>query len=327
MGGELGQLRLSRAIQELLRCPVCGSGLELLGSQLRCSNAPCAAVFPVTSGVPVLINEASSIFSIADIVHRRKTFFPPSRHGKVWPSLKGLVPDISRNVRSRRNYTKFARLLLDRSASPKVLVLGGGVLGQGVETFLQHSPTIEVIETDVSFGPRTMLICDAHDIPFRDATFDGVIVQAVLEHVVDPYRCVDEIHRALKKDGLVYAEAAFMQQVHGGPYDFTRFTHLGLRRLFRKFEELDSGAVCGPGMALAWAYQYFLLSFAESRSARTLITLLSRLTSFYLKYFDYYLVHRKPALDAASGYYFMGRKTSRTLPDAELMALHRGAVS
>ena len=66
----------------------------------------------------------------------------------------------------------------------------------------------------------------------------------------------------LKGRGVVYAETPFMQQVHMGPYDFTRFTHSGHRRLFRRFEEVESGAVCGPGMALAWAYQYFLLSFA-----------------------------------------------------------------
>ncbi len=42
-----------------------------------------------------------------------------------------------------------------------------------------------------------MLICDAHDIPFADRSFDGVIVQAVLEHVVDPFRCCEEIHRVL----------------------------------------------------------------------------------------------------------------------------------
>ena len=51
----------------------------------------------------------------------------------------------------------------------------------------------------------------------------------------------------LKDDGLVYAETPFLQQVHGGPYDFTRFTHLGHRRLFRKFIELESGATAGAG--------------------------------------------------------------------------------
>jgi ubiquinone/menaquinone biosynthesis C-methylase UbiE len=186
--------------------------------------------------------------------------------------------------------------------------------------------SVDLVEIDVSFGQRTMLICDAHDIPFDDESFDGVIVQAVLEHVVDPYRCVDEIHRVLRRDGVVYAETPFLQQVHGGAYDFTRFTHLGHRRLFRRFDEIDSGAACGPGMALAWSYEYFLLSFAQSRVSRAVLAAFSKLTSFYLKYLDEYLIHKAGAIDAASGTYFMGRKGTHVLSDRELIGLYKGAI-
>jgi ubiquinone/menaquinone biosynthesis C-methylase UbiE len=50
------------------------------------------------------------------------------------------------------------------------------------------------VETDVAFGPRTGIICDAHDLPFADETFDGVIARAVLEHVANPFQCVQEMH-------------------------------------------------------------------------------------------------------------------------------------
>ena len=196
-------------------------------------------------------------------------------------------------------------------------------MGQGMEPLVNNSK-IELVESDVSFGTRTGIICDAHDIPFEDGSFDGVIVQAVLEHVVDPYRCCEEIHRVLNAQGLVYSETPFMQQVHGGRYDFTRFTYLGHRRLFRKFEEIDSGAICGPGSALAWSYMYFLLSFTTSKILRMIIKFFARLTSFYLKYFDYYLINQPAALDAASGYYFMGRKAERVLSDSDLITLYRG---
>ena len=168
------------------------------------------------------------------------------------------------------------------------------------------------------------MICDAHCLPFEDNSFDGVIIQAVLEHVVDPWRCVEEIYRVLKEDGLVYAETPFIQQVHGGRYDFTRFTHLGHRRLFRKFEEIDSGAVCGPGMALAWSYRYFLLSFTSSRFLRRLIGIFSRLTSFYLPYLDYFLINNPGTLDAASAYYFLGRKSTCVLSDRDLINRYKG---
>jgi ubiquinone/menaquinone biosynthesis C-methylase UbiE len=172
-----------------------------------------------------------------------------------------------------------------------------------------------------------MVICDAHDIPFADGTFDGVIAQATLEHVVDPYRCVEEIVRVLKPRGLVYAETPFMQQVHMGAYDFTRFTHSGHRRLFRHFSEIASGPICGPGTALAWSYLYFLLSFVQSRVLRGLVRAFASLTAFHLKYADHYLMHEKGAIDSSSGFYFIGRKGKEVLSDRDLVRYYRGAVS
>ena len=186
---------------------------------------------------------------------------------------------------------------------------------------------IELVATDVSFGPLTAVICDAHDIPFADESFDGVIVQAVLEHVVDPQRCVQEIHRVLRSQGLVYAETPFMQQIHMGSYDFTRFTHSGHRLLFRQFSEIASGPVCGPGMALAWSYRYFLLSFTTSRMLRGLIRAFVRLTAFHLKYLDRYLIRKGGAIDAASGFFFMGRKEGRMFSDREVVGYYKGAVT
>lgn len=319
------QIRLSHNMHELLCCPICHAKLKQTAEQLECTGPECAAQFPIVNGIPVLINEQSSVFSIDDIISNSKTFFGNTNEGKLKDTIRRFLPTISRNIKGKSNYRLFREVLLRQSISPRVLVVGGRILGQGMESFANTA--IDFVESDVSFGPRTMLICDAHDIPFEDRSFDGVIVQAVLEHVVDPYRCSEEIHRVLQKDGVVYAETPFIQQVHGGRYDFTRFTHLGHRRLFRRFEEIDSGAVCGPGMGLAWSYEYFLLSFTTSRKLRALIRVFARLTSFYLKYFDYYLINKPGTLDAASGYYFLGRKTGQTLTDRDLIKGYKGAQS
>lgn len=291
---------------------------------MECTGSGCGARFPIVHGIPVLIHEASSVFGIDDFVSQRTTFFANLNKSRLKTTMQRLMPKIGRNIKGKANYARLSEVLLGQSKAPRVLVIGGSIVGQGMESFGGNG-AIELVETDVAFGPRTMLICDAHDIPFEDHSFDGVIVQAVLEHVVDPYRCAEEIHRVLKDTGIVYAETPFMQQVHGGRYDFTRFTHLGHRRLFRKFEEIDSGAVCGPGMALAWAYQYFLLSFTSSRIARRFIHLFASLTSFYLKYFDYLLINKPGTLDAASGYYFLGRKSKQVLSDKDLIKSYKGA--
>ena len=147
----------------------------------------------------------------------------------------------------------------------------------------------------------------------------------MLEHVADPARCVSEIHRVLRDDAFVYAETPFMQQVHLGPNDFTRFTALGHRRRFRRFDEIAAGAASGPGLALMWAYESFLLAFVTSPLARGLVKAFARLTSFPLKYFDRYLIGRPAGLDGACALYFLGRKSERELADRELAGLYRGA--
>jgi len=299
-------IKITSSSLNKLCCPVCRSKLVSHVNSFHCTDRGCGTVFPVVNGIPILINESSSLFSIDDYRNNNNTFYSPSP-GRFVNFVKKLVPKIGRNLKAKINYTKFAKFLLKENESPEVLILGGGFAGHGMNEILSH-PSIKFIESDVSFGPRTALICDAHDIPFETETFDGVIIQAVLEHVLDPFRCADEIYRVLKNDGLVYAETAFMQQVHGGIYDYTRFTYLGHRRLFRRFIEIASGAICGSGMALAWAYTYFLLSFVKSKFTRRAVTLFAGFTSFWLKYFDYLIIDKPGTLDAASAYYFMGQK-------------------
>jgi SAM-dependent methyltransferase len=314
-------IRISNAVQELLCCPKCKSKLDRAENCFICTSTECCGRFPIVNGIPILIDEESSLFRIDDFVYRHDTTFDLSP-GKL-SGLRRFSPSLGQNLKARQNYKRLTNLLLTETRNPLVLVIGGSILGQGMETITRQA-ALELVETDVSFGPRTALICDAHEIPFQDGSFDGVIAQAVLEHVVNPYHCADEIKRVLKPNGLVYAETPFMQQVHLGRYDFTRFTYLGHRRLFRNFVEIDSGAAGGPGMALAWSYQYFLLSFTRSRAIRPWIKVFARFTAFFLKYLDHYLISKPGTLDAASSFYFLGRKSVVPLSDRELIKLYKG---
>jgi SAM-dependent methyltransferase len=241
----------------------------------------------------------------------------------LWASR--LLPEMSRNVAAKGVLARMRETLLRQSRRPRVLVIGAGVMGVGLEAILDE-PAIEAVESDVSLTPRVQLISDAHDLPFAAGTFDAVIVQAVLEHVLDPVRCVAEIHRVLRRDGLVYADTPFMVQVHGRQFDFTRYTRLGHRRLFRRFAELESGISGGPAMALGWSLRYFCLSFCRGPAARAVVSALCRLAFGWLKYLDVFLQDLPAACDAAAAFYFLGRKLPQAISDRELIRDYRGGA-
>ena len=312
----------NQELAQILACPKCKSEIIFTG-EFICQNSDCGLHFPLVGSIPVLINESNSLFKIEDFVELRETTYKKSSSLKK--RLRSFVPDINLNIKAKDNFKKFFARLLEERDKPLVLVIGGAVAGRGFD--LENLPeNITLIESDVAFAERSNFICDAHDLPFKDASFDGVIAQAVLEHVLDPWRAAAEIYRVLKPGGTVYAETPFMQQVHSGRYDFTRFTHLGHRRLFRAFEEIESGAACGAGMALAWSYCYFLKSFFRNPALQQTAFAFGKFTSFWLKYFDYFLINMPNAFDAASSYYFWGRKADSVLPDKKLIGEYKGAI-
>jgi len=68
------------------------------------------------------------------------------------------------------------------------------------------------------------------------------------------------------------------------------------------------------------------LSFTKLKQFRSFINIFASITSFYFKYFDYYLIDRPGTFDAASGYYFIGQKSNQILSDQELIKLYRGCL-
>ena len=207
--------------------------------------------------------------------------------------------------------------LIQRKGRAIVLVIGGGTIGNGLDG-LYRSGDIDMVAFDIYASQNTHFIADAHAIPLMDGSCDAVVVQAVLEHVLSPSQVVAEIGRVLKPDGIVYAETPFLQHVHEGPYDFTRFTHSGHRWLFRDFSEIAAGPTKGVGTQLLWSIDYFARGVFRSKLAGKLI----RLPFFWLRFFDDW-VPEAFNIDGASGSYFLGRK-GMYLPPYDMVKYYRG---
>ena len=128
-----------------LRCPASGSMLTRDNEASLVSED--GTRYPIIRGVPILIDTEKSLFDAAG----------PSGWGQPSDGAKGirqrledlarrllaLPPTASRNVGTEENYAALRDLLLERSESAgrpaRLLVIGGGVVGEGAEDILARA--------------------------------------------------------------------------------------------------------------------------------------------------------------------------------------------
>lgn len=307
-------------LRNILRCPDCrspGLYLENGTNETVCSN--CQANFPLFRGFPVLIRHDNKIFPLDAYIDSEQSI-ARTRKSK----LASLVPSISVNLANIHCLTRFGERFIGKN-DIKLLVVGGGTQRIWLNNQFAAFPNISLVYCDIDTSALVDYYCDAHELPFIDSCFDGVITTAVLEHVLYPERVAEEIGRILKLGGILYSEIPFMQQVHEGAYDFTRYTLSGHKRLFNHFDEIESGMVAGPATALVWAIENFILAFFSGQKLRLIMKGMVRITTFWIKYFDYLLRNKLGALDGASCTYFFGQKQAQKIPDDEIIARYVGA--
>lgn len=300
-----------------LMCPVDRHLLKPAEGVLHCEA--CGKSFPVVNGVPVLINDEASVFRVADYTSK-----------DAYAGASGYAGSVDKTTSLRRAYRNFVHRLaeapvlgddirpIDRilAQNPRARIL---VIGSGEREYVG-----DVTYTDVAFAPGIRCVCDAHDLPFADASFDAVVADSVLEHVCDPQRCVGEMVRVLKSGGWVWAITPFLQSVHMGAHDFTRFTYLGHRRLFRQFDDVASGMCGGPGYAAMHLIRHISAGITEQPKLRAAIRLLALLVTYPIRYIDRFLSRNQIAYNSACAFYFLGTKRELPLEDRELLRLFRG---
>jgi len=73
--------------------------------------------------------------------------------------------------------------------------------------------------------------------------FDRIICLAILEHVYNPFNAVKNLHKILKKKGIIFGYVPFIYYYHAPEdlkfQDFFRFTRDSLSYLFKDFKKLE----------------------------------------------------------------------------------------
>lgn len=310
---------MKNSLFDRLRCPSCESADAQLSKHdagLDCEI--CGSSYPISNGRPVLLRSDNELFDLSEYVRLESSAVPEKS------ATRSLVPSPSVNLAEKRVLSGMRERLL-RSGGLSTLVVGSGGQRSHLDSYVRPTEKHESVYCDIDVRADVDLFCDAHNLPFADGSFDAVVTTAVLEHVMYPEKVASEISRVLVDGGLLYSELPFMQQVHEGAYDFTRYTLSGHRRLFNQFEEVEAGMVAGPGTALVWALENFATSFFRSETGRKAAKLVVRCLSVWIKYFDYFLIKRPAAMDGASCTYFFGVKRKDAVSDSNIIERYVGA--
>lgn len=300
-------------------CPLCKSKLLKTENVMVCTNEECnhskeSCSFKISDDVPILI---SSDFT--------DTLFESNQISSYIPRKSSNLTFIRNKILSRpskvseENCNNFITEIFLLNESPKILVIGSGEKGSGTDELWQNNK-IKIHGTDVYKAPYVDFISDSHYLPLEDNYYDGVWIQAVLEHVVEPIKVVDEIYRVMKLGGVVYAETPFMQQVHEGAYDFTRFTVLGHRYLFKKFELIKLGGNQGPEVVLTWSIRFFFLSIFRSVFIARIFGFIFSLILTPFKF----LTSKESLFFGPSGVFFLGKKSEKVITHKDLIKLYEG---
>lgn len=158
--------------------------------------------------------------------------------------MKAILPQ--RSGYWKKNYITYRRLWLDSCLNAFADEMRGIVIDLGGKRENKRGsfqPPEQETQSwwflNLDWVTQPNIFADVTETPLKTASVDCILCTEVLEHLKDPQACVDEIHRLLRTDGLVFVSTPFFYPVHADPYDFQRFTEDGLRHLFREFKSVE----------------------------------------------------------------------------------------
>ena len=154
-----------------------------------------------------------------------------------------------------RHMERFYELLRERSPQPLIADLGSG----------GRRHPIASVGLDLRVVPGVDVKADTMRLPFRSASFDGVVITDVLMYVDNPFAEAAEIQRILRPGGVLYAAEPLLYAQMTSPSRF-RFTVEGLRAVFAEFAELESGFGRSAGSAVLPLIGYYLAALFSFNS-------------------------------------------------------------
>jgi SAM-dependent methyltransferase/uncharacterized protein YbaR (Trm112 family) len=290
------------ALDDILACPDCRQPLTLGDGHLApCPG--CARVFEMQDGVPMLHPSSSTTSAPGDqfFIEEPGRFATLSRrHPRLarWISIPDPTVDTGALPECKR---WFKEHVIDGVRGEKVLDLGSGI------NKVYTNP--ELVRFDIAPHANAQVVGDGERLPFRDGVFDGVVLDAVLEHLAHPARVVAEVHRVLKPGGAVLAHVPFLYPFHAAPHDYQRYTPAGLRMLFEAFDPVEVGTDRRPGRAVREIVSAYAAVFSDDRTMSYVLRWVTAAAWMPAVWLDRWLSRKRKADHVVVGSPILARKS------------------
>ncbi|MDY6950998.1 MAG: methyltransferase domain-containing protein [Thermodesulfobacteriota bacterium] len=194
------------------------------------------------------------------------------------------MTDLFRGVRDKIDFRVNAKTEYQARVASKNLILDVGGQnrfsrsGRRVSA-LSQKPNTSIVSTDIiaSYGPD--IVDDICNTAISANSCDGVYCEAVLEHVQEYWKAIDNIYSILKTDGEAFFYVPFMFHYHDS-IDHHRFTFTEVVRMLEKFSEVRIFAP-GNGDGFGWV-SWYVITMTTITRFRRLHNFLSKLTDALL---------------------------------------------
>ena len=154
--------------------------------------------------------------------------------------------DIIKNVRINQFYLNnekdFRDLILSNiEKSDSTLDIGKGMREKFSMISCENIETLDVNEYE-DYPDIMCDLCGEIDDNLRNR-YDKIICLAVLEHVYNPFKAIDNINKLLKDGGKIYGMVPYLYHYHAPEdlkfQDYFRFSKDALSYLFKDFKEVE----------------------------------------------------------------------------------------
>lgn len=221
------------------------------------------------------------------------------RKSTLYNSLINIFSPVFMNPYAQKRINKLLSLYDERAV---ILNIGSG------PTYYQGRR--DIINVDIFPYNEVDIIADISKLPIKNNCVDIVIDIALLEHVTDADKAVQEICRIVKEGGYIISYIPFIQAFHASPYDFRRWTKSGIRQLFHYFNDIEIIVGAGPTSGLLWILQEWLailLAFGND-TLHDILFLFFMVVTAPIKLLDLFLTRFPQAENIASGFYVFTKK-------------------